>query len=604
MNRTRVTPLPRSLDPLPGESLTGFLLRLSYRLAVPPADLMRRTGLSQGSTYVSPVLSTALTAAMIEDFSVATRLSPAEVEALTLRPLARHFPPVRQALQKAMKLHWLFGKVTRYCPRCLAGDDSLIQRRYGGTWPALWRLPDVFLCIEHRCFLEHLCPACGQPITGNKNRRLISRSAAVGLHPAQCRASVASTSGQWSRGQFIAICGARLDQFTPPDAPSQQHIDLQARILAKLDPHHPAEQSARYFSELHLLSSLVIATWPAGNLQALDPTAITTDRVLAERRSGEEASLAAFTSNAPPVEARACAAILLSADSIHSAPDRSTAMSPLMPTYESGGRRAQRYNTWEFAFKAARQECSPEFQRAAVTILTKYQHTGQKGRRRPHPQADFCAQHVPAFLLDEWADRYFTGFPGVAPDSLRRSVAVLLVQRVKGGSAPEAAKFLGINQSGKHTGLVTGLTRHLRSLGLLDKFHSAIDSLAEELPRTSLINYRRRREAMLDWTLPTDTWHDLLERTPMPRAQRDIAHDDRKRLSCSIYIWAQVTKGEQRFAPCPPGARSDPGRHYLTRGSSTGYTALKRTLDTHAKHLSAAIDAGHSTGQIAHSLDN
>ncbi|MEU0061655.1 hypothetical protein [Streptomyces sp. NPDC006334] len=96
---------------------------------------------------------------------------------------------------------------------------------------------------------------------------------------------------------------------------------------------------------------------------------------------------------------------------------------------------------------------------------------------------------------------------------------------------------------------------------------------------------------MLNWTLPTDTWHDLLERTPMPRAQRDIADDDGKRLSCSIYVWAQVTKGEQRFAPCPPGARSDPGRHYLTRGSSTGYTALKRTLDTHAKHLSAAIDA-------------
>lgn len=602
MNRTTVTPLPRSLDPLPGESLTGFLLRLSYRLAVPPADLLRRTGLSHGSTYVSPVLSTGLTVEMTEDFSAATRLSLQEVEALTLRPLAHRFPPVRQALQKAMKLHWLFGKITRYCPRCLAGDDSLIQQRYGGTWHALWRLPSLFLCVEHRCFLEHLCPVCGQPITGNENRRLISRSAAVGLHPAQCRASVASASGQWSRGQFIAICGARLDRFIPQDAPSQQHIDLQARILAKLHPRYPAEQSARYFTELHLLSSLVIATWPAGNLEPPDPTTMTTDRVLAERRSGEEISPAAFTSNAPPVEARACAAILLNADSIHSAPDRPTAMSPLMPP--SGGRRAQLYNTWEFAFKTARQDCSPEFQRAAATILTKYQHTGQKGRRRPHPQVDFRPHHVPAFLLDEWAVRYFTGFPGVALDNLRRSVAVLLVQRAKGGSAPEAAQFLGITQSGKNTGLVTGLTRHLRSLGLLDKFHSAIDSLAEELPRTSPINYRRRREAMFDWTLPTDTWHDLLERTSMPRAKRDIANDDRKRMSCSIYVWAQVTKGEQRFAPCPPAARSDPGRHYLTRGSSTGYAALKHTLDTHAKHLSAAIDAGHSTGQIAHSLDN
>ena len=93
---------------------------------------------------------------------------------------------------------------------------------------------------------------------------------------------------------------------------------------------------------------------------------------------------------------------------------------------------------------------------------------------------------------------------------------------------------------------------------------------------------------MLDWTIPTDTWHALLERTPMPTARRDIADDADKRLSCSIYVWAQVTKGEQRYAPCPPGARSDPGRHYLTRGGSTGYAALRNTLDTHAEHLSGS----------------
>lgn len=319
---------------------------------------------------------------------------------------------------------------------------------------------------------------------------------------------------------------------------------------------------------------------------------MTTDRVLAERRNGEEASLAAFTSNAPPVEARACAAILLNADSIHSAPDRSTAMSPLMPTYESSGRRAQLYNTWEVAFTASRQHCSPEFQQAAETILTRYQCTGQRGPRRPHPQAGFHPDHVPAFLLDEWAVRHLANFPSIDPHSLRRSAAVLLVQRAKGGSATEAAHFLGIKQDGKPIGWIGGLVRRLRALGLLDRFHSAIDSLAEELARRQPISYRRRREAMLGWTIPTDTWHDVLERTPMPKARRDIAGDADKRLSCSIYVWAQVTKGEQRYAPCPPGARSDPGRHYLTRGGSTGYAALRNTLDTHAEHLSVAIDAG------------
>ena len=37
-------PLPRSLAPLPGESIVGYLLRLAYRLAVSPSDLARMAG--------------------------------------------------------------------------------------------------------------------------------------------------------------------------------------------------------------------------------------------------------------------------------------------------------------------------------------------------------------------------------------------------------------------------------------------------------------------------------------------------------------------------------------------------------------------------------
>ncbi|MFH8447505.1 hypothetical protein ACH4D3_40735 [Streptomyces sp. NPDC018026] len=51
------------------------------------------------------------------------------------------------------------------------------------------------------------------------------------------------------------------------------------------------------------------------------------------------------------------------------------------------------------------------------------------------------------------------------------------------------------------------------------------------------INYDRRRVAMLDWMLSNETWDDLLERTTM---------------------------------------------YYLTRGSSEGCAALKRTFDNHA----------------------
>jgi hypothetical protein len=41
-------PLPRSLVPIPGESLPGFLLRLSCRLNQPPARIAELTGLAPG----------------------------------------------------------------------------------------------------------------------------------------------------------------------------------------------------------------------------------------------------------------------------------------------------------------------------------------------------------------------------------------------------------------------------------------------------------------------------------------------------------------------------------------------------------------------------
>ncbi|WP_434600129.1 hypothetical protein [Streptomyces sp. A5-4] len=351
---------------------------------------------------------------------------------------------------------------------------------------------------------------------------------------------------------------------------------MQGRIFAKLDPHHPAEQSASYFTELHLLSSLIIATWPAAHPNVSDPTTLAADRVLTQRRRGEAAGTATFTSNSPPVDARACAAILLTADTMLSSPDMATAFAPLMPTSEPGIRRAQLYNTWEVAFKGVRQECSPEFQQAADTVLTRYRCTGQKGRRRPHPKAKFLPLHVPAFLLDDWAARHLAEFPVVNPCALRRSSAILLVQRVKGGSVGEASQFLGMNQSGKRIGAIRDLVNRLRSADLIDKFDAAIDCLAGELERTPSINYHRRREALLGWSIPVDTWQQLLEQTSTSRARRGIASDDGKRLASSIYVWAEVTKGEQRFAPFPPTARRDPGRHFLLRGDEyPTYTALR-----------------------------
>ena len=79
---TRIRPLARSLDPLTGESLGGYLLRLAYRLHLTPIKLARRIGCA--GTQLSRRLLLDLDVA---GFAQAARLTLDEAAALCPPPL-------------------------------------------------------------------------------------------------------------------------------------------------------------------------------------------------------------------------------------------------------------------------------------------------------------------------------------------------------------------------------------------------------------------------------------------------------------------------------------------------------------------------------------
>jgi hypothetical protein len=149
-------PFGLGLDPLEGESLAGFVLRLAHRLHVSPHELARQTGLTEqdrlGRARAS--LSTLLSPAEVSRFALTTRLHPREVRAMTLEPFASRYPPAARSIDdvragRVYSMHtdgWLFPTTARYCPRCLAGDGSDIQNAHGGPWQIHWRLPVFFAC--------------------------------------------------------------------------------------------------------------------------------------------------------------------------------------------------------------------------------------------------------------------------------------------------------------------------------------------------------------------------------------------------------------------------------------------------------------------------
>jgi TniQ len=263
--------LPRSLDPLPGESLGGFLLRLSWRLRVSPAELARVTGCAGGrQVYLAPSLLLTFDA---QRFARAARLSVEEASSLGIASLADRYPPIaasRTGPEARIVLDgWVISSILRYCPDCLAGDGGSVQREYGGPWQRIWHLPFTFACVQHRRFLRQSCPELH---SGDRPRwQLISYPSASGLHPLQCRLPLKPGK----TGRYRSSCGIRLDQVGEDDRPhpSPEALDLQERLLAILSPWHPAEEAAYTFADLRLISTFLCMSWPLGE-NLVDPALV------------------------------------------------------------------------------------------------------------------------------------------------------------------------------------------------------------------------------------------------------------------------------------------------------------------------------------------
>ncbi len=287
------SPLPRSLDPLPQESIHGYLLRLAHRLALSPRHVAELIGVASTGVIRAENLLT-LDAKTKLSFARATKLTEHEVDTLLLlEPHVedRYLPlrtgatgQLRQLRGIADQEQWVFTRLTRWCPQCLAGDGSLIQQRHGGPWKKQWHLPVVFACPQHRRLLDHLCPSCNQTISTSGPT---AHAAAPGgrnteLHPAQCRTTLAP---QATVAHASRTCGTRLDSTGstpgreyPPSQPDTV-LRLQDKILDLLDPHGPAATSVlghqvpptSYFTDLRILATLISASWPAGLDNARQP---------------------------------------------------------------------------------------------------------------------------------------------------------------------------------------------------------------------------------------------------------------------------------------------------------------------------------------------
>ncbi|ACZ86507.1 TniQ family protein [Streptosporangium roseum] len=635
-------PLPRSLDPLPDEVMPGYLLRLAHRLDRTPARLLQITGLiperSRFPSRASHELLIALDQPTREAFTNATRLTPAEAEALCLRSLAPRYPvpPPAQGIalrQLALRTDWwIFTTGSRYCPECLTGDNSPVQQAHGGAWRRSWRLPAIFACIKHRRLLNHLCPGCGHPahaaVAGSGLIPLLQSLKVGGLHPAQCRSSTVNGTSGILKG-VTSVCAARLDTAPPPGhLLPEEVLSLQERLDALLQPHGPTQvdaaglpaEPAQYFTDLRFLSKLISLSWPKAAYLA--PSAAlreTLDQRTARRTQEAENSL-------PPVDryrhsweldpAISAAQLAIADQILHG--DTLQTRQHLQELLSTGGTRLSINRTeWRghFLESARTTACSPGLRAALAPLTNAFRRHSRTSSITPELNTRLGPQHIPQWLPDEWFERYLSSFDGISTLALRRTAAIRLVQMISGGSRGKAAQYLGMTVFPHiHRGTpicrsVTGAFQWARARSDPDEFDAAVRAIAADLDQTAhLIDYHHRRTALRNWCLDTDTWQKILDQSGFASHQWETT--DRERQYASTHLWAQITQGERSFAPHPIRDQQPldiqkswsnrdrpsnwPASPHRPFGSGTyvcrRYRALRETLDAYAAELTAQID--------------
>lgn len=615
------TPLPRSLDPLPEESLPGYLLRLAHRLGVTPLRLAIRCGLStdRGRKAVAARVIVDLSPDLTADFARTTRLDPTEVTRLTLGSLADRYPFLHpgfnltrstqpRAAAISPRENWVFTQFTRYCPDCLAGDGSPIQQRHGGAWSNLWRLPIVFACPRHQRLLEHLCPDCGTPALHRRAglARPLPMAGRPVSHPAACRNP--------ARHQPSQPCGHRLDQLDNAQAIGGELLDLQQDLLRLLqDPGQPEARSLgqsttgpRYLTDLRITAALLRANWPATRHLIADHHRAAFEHQLPQipqLSTAGDGSVVMPLHDIPPPDAAGCAALLGASSRILS--DPRIAEQLLRETFDV----VPASREWIKAFLRGDGYCSSGMrdlagpQAGAAHVIRRLHLPHKPAQPAPQPVI-FGPQHVPQYLPADWYDEFFTGIH-LDQHLVRRAVPILLVRACAGGSFRRAGPLIDLPRNA-HRQAVNVITDQLASDTAAERrWNAAMESLINKLDQAENTDYGKRRTALRTWSLPDTQWRslirDLIDRPVDGRTPPHVDWGDQKRQLASVWIWTVVSQSEHHFAPVlfpdAPGRR--PGgelsayihRRWPAISTAHGhYRYLRPRLDALAHGLATTID--------------
>jgi len=536
--------LPRSLDPIPGESLRGFILRLSIRLGIAPSLLMERLGLRGTGRALRRVQFDL--GDDLPGFAVAARLAESEAAKLTVAG-------VHGRTHTVHSFPWLSLVTSRVCPECLRGTPDA-----PGTWLLAWTLPWTFACLRHQRLLVDTCPHCGNEIgrEGAQSSSLVPSPAVNGVGLSKCRFRLTNKNGH--RFSALNLCLADLADPEPFPA-TLTRMALQAqRILNEIlgtPDGLPPSRTPTFFGQTiavaewtALLQQLVVlgraglglpsATVPVGfedfarraGKPATSGADATSKLITGRPQAGDLAVHAYLTSEA--LQALQSTSWEELADQLGPVRD---AVREHMPGV---------YHKWlsKTADPRVRSVLKPHKRWGLLsTAISKTLPTKTveiSGRNVPNE----IPQQIRS-LLDPFRAM------GSSKKSLYRVLSISVWQRLEyNGRRADAAVALGIPLDHVYRTFAS-VQQNLEASGLAEAFLATVDIIVVRLAENP-VDYSQRRSCFADWTISDEDWHSLLRQMQAIRRTSGKTTDwDRRRGFVNQYLWQTVTGGERTESP-------------------------------------------------------
>ncbi|WP_296604638.1 TniQ family protein [Nocardioides sp.] len=565
--------LPRSNQPLPGESLAGYLLNLAHRLDLSPADVIKRTGIKTLTRVSVLDLSYSVTLPLdaAQRLGTASGLTDAQVTGLTLDSFGTVLDMARPGKRIARSNYgnkWVNPGRTRACPDCLRESPHPV-------WSTRWIMPWALACTIHGTLLIDQCPACGTSLGDpgpGSIRSLIPSVASPVEHPAACR----STTGR-------VMCNHRFDQADPIQA--QPHLlFLQQRLNQAVA--NPTADGNQWLRDLRLIALLLVAVGLPDDLTPT-PYADAARQHAHERRHNSDK---ARDHSIPPGSGQATAGLLLAADKLLKNAEASDDLADL-------NRQAteQAPTPWE----QAKNKSGPSLR------LHEALHRHKRSTTRPQRLAAYlptveglAPEHIPAYLPAALFDahladaRHPSGTNGQRSRyerPLRRYAPIAVAMHASQIDATTAGRLLGYPDT-LTAAACARASEAFRDHGGEPELFRRIAAITSHYATAARIDYRRRRDHFdAGWRIPDDEW------TPL---QTSLARNNRpwqiRHIEYSAWVWSLITIGDPLLAPM---TRIERNGRQSTNGTRLAHdhrrwgNATLRYLDALAARLAATIDA-------------